>query len=389
MIRNYAYSGLSFAFRLVANTVVYLIAARVYGPSLFGELSFALLAGSMLALLSDLGVHQRFFKSVAIKDEVEIKENINLKFLFSILCTACLVVYFIFYFDYVVLLIGMSFILNAYCDFILTDMRAKGKFAEELKFSLLNNFIFTFLCVYSIFSGSSLMVFSFFVFISRIASFTIVIHKLKLMNYFNIGFGLYPTLLLKQVNYTIDFLLTNIWQVLDGYLVNFYYNSIFGIYSSYTRITNGLSTLSAVVVNVIFREIANEAKVGQYKSLLIGTTFFLVISLFLFWMLSVFDKDIVLVVLGEEYVAYSYLLPLMFIPISLKWMSSCLGIYLIVTGMIKKRVGVQLVGLIAFFALVIFGQTYELGVSIIVYGIILYYSIILLGYLFLFLRIIK
>ncbi|MGR3971279.1 hypothetical protein [Shewanella sp. 1180_01] len=389
MIRNYAYSGFSFSFRLVANTVVYLIAARIYGPVLFGELSIALLAGSILTLVSDLGVHQRFFKSVAITDDVETKENINLKFLFTIFCIVCLIISFIFSINYVVLLVGMSFIINAYYDFILTDMRAKGKFADELKFSLLNNMIFTSLCLFAVLSKSSLTVFAFCIFISRVLSFTFIIYKLRLSSYFSLSYCWSFAILSKQFSYTVDFLLTNVWQVLDGYLVSLYYNSIFGIYSSYTRITNGLSTLSAVVVNVIFREIANEAKVGKHKSLLIGTAFFIVISFLLFWLLSVFDKYLILAVLGEEYVAYSYLLPLMFVPISLKWISSCLGIYMVVTGRIKKRVVVQLLGLTAFFALTIFGLFYGLDISIIVYGIILYYSIVLLGYLFLFLRIIK
>lgn len=389
MIKNYVYSGLSFSLRLVANTVVYLIAARVYGPTLFGELSVALLAGSMLTLFSDLGVHQRFFRGVAITDVAEIKDNIYLKFLFSIICMVSLVIYFIFSVDYVVLLVGMSFIVNGYYDFMLTEMRAKGEFSGELKFSLFNNIILTFFCLFVVFSKSSLIVFAFCIFISRMVSFIIITYRLKLLSYFSFNFTWNSSLLLKQVNYTVDFLLTNIWQVLDGYLVSLYYSSIFGIYSSYTRITNGVSALSAVVVNVIFREIANEVKVGKHKSLFIGTTFFIFISLALFWFLSVFDTYLISSVLGEEYIAYSYLLPLMFVPISLKWISSCLGIYMVVTGRIKSRVLVQIIGLLAFFALIIMGVSLGLDIAIIVHGVILYYAIVLLGYILLFLRAIK
>ncbi|MGJ7723544.1 hypothetical protein ACSF7A_18465 [Escherichia coli] len=76
-----------------------------------------------------------------------------------------------------------------------------------------------------------------------------------------------------QLYYSVDFILTNIWVILDAIVVKIYFSIFtFGLYSSYSRIINGISSLSVIFTNVVFKAIAQEALYKKYNKLLKGTT---------------------------------------------------------------------------------------------------------------------
>ncbi|MGU0160551.1 hypothetical protein ACVXHB_10120 [Escherichia coli] len=146
-----------------------------------------------------------------------------------------------------------------------------------------------------------------------------------------------------QLYYSVDFILTNIWVILDAIVVKIYFSIFtFGLYSSYSRIINGISSLSVIFTNVVFKAIAQEALYKKYNKLLKGTTLLFFSGDLLFCALC---KRLFSVqeLLGKEYIEYTNYLPYMFIPVWIKWISSCLGIYLLGAGGVKKRVMAQVI----------------------------------------------
>ncbi|HFG2033070.1 TPA: oligosaccharide flippase family protein, partial [Vibrio cholerae] len=59
-ITNTLWSLLSFSLRLLSNVVIYIIIARFFGPEKFGQFSTYVLACTIIFMISDSGIHQRY-----------------------------------------------------------------------------------------------------------------------------------------------------------------------------------------------------------------------------------------------------------------------------------------------------------------------------------------
>ncbi|EPH3180645.1 lipopolysaccharide biosynthesis protein [Citrobacter braakii] len=390
MIRNLMWSSISFLLRLLSNVIIFFLIAKEYGPEKFGYFSTLVLYATTITLLSDLGTHQRLYKEISIEgNDVKFIHSLKLVFvtvslLISTLCSA-------FSGSLEILLVIISYIANGYIDFIQVRLRAKAEFRKEAFSALINNIVFFSITATTLYFSESILVLSISFLLARIISIILMIYFLRIDSY-KYWVEIFSSLNLNlksrigkknesQIYYSIDFLLTNLWTIIDSLVVkNFFSIFIFGLYSSYSRIINGISSISVIFTNVVFKNIARDATAKKNRNLTIGTLILFTGGGGCFLLLYLSHRVLVQKILGNEYSEYAIYLPYMFIPIWLKWISSCLGIYLLGAGGVKKRVFAQATSLVVF--MIIFMLGYKLGYTVeaVITSLSISYIVILLFY---------
>ncbi|EIA1297727.1 lipopolysaccharide biosynthesis protein [Vibrio vulnificus] len=388
LTKDIAWSFLSFIFRLLSNVVIFIIIARSYGPDKFGQFSFYTLIGSFLLLMSDFGVHQRYFSLLSINEtyDREIRKLLTIKLTFVSLSFLLLSLFAIYNRSVALLCVGLSFIINSLYDFFLIRLRANGEFKKETLYAFINNVCFFVTSAICLLYTHNIILLSFTMLSSRVIALFIVLKISKDVRALSVC-----KIKLKDISdhlyYGLDFILINIWSFLDGAIVRLVFsNLLFGVYSSFTRLTNGVSSLSVIVTNVLFSKIANDALKKEHNNLVFSCGVFFLSGLSLLLLVALYGSEIILLVLGHEYEKYSLLLMLLTIPIVLKWLSSGFGIYLFSLGLIKFRVWIQLVSIILFFSTTFVLYYFVQDVIIIPIAISISYLSIFISYLFLVLR---
>ncbi|WP_394167731.1 oligosaccharide flippase family protein [Photobacterium piscicola] len=343
------WSSSSFLFRLLSNVFIYIIIARYYGPEKFGEFSIYILVGSMASLVTDFGTHQRFFQSLSVNESQD-KINIlySIKIFFILICVFFILLLSIFKGDICYLLVSLSFIFNLVFDWFLIYFRALSKFKKEAKYAFLNNIIFFVFIIILLNISNNMVYLSLVMMISKLLPLIILYlinkkcftYKIRVVKLNEIT---------SHIFYGLDFIYVNIWTFLDSIIVKFFFNiSFFGIYTSYARLSNGIGSLSGIITNVIFSRIAKEAVFKGKKNLIIYTLLFIGLSIITIIALLFLSDYIIDFLLGDKYSSYSYLLLYLIIPVSIKWISSPLGIYIFSLGYVKARVFIQTLSLIIF-----------------------------------------
>lgn len=390
MIRNLAWSSMSFFLRLFSNVIIFFLIAREFGPEKFGHFSTLVLYGTVLALFSDLGTHQRLYKEISINGDND-KLIYALKLIFMTATVLLSVALSIIYSSPEVLFVILSYIINTYIDFIQIRLRACGQFKKEAYSSFINNTVFFVLVGATLLYSHDVFILSLSFLISRVLSVMVMNYLLRMDT---IKVWLDSSLRLKsrwenrkennkeaQIYYSFDFLLTNLWTVIDGVVIKSFFSTFtFGLYTSYSKIINGVSTLSVIFTNVIFKGIAHEAVLRKNRKLVLGTSV-LFLTGFVIITFLYFAKDILVgKILGENYALYAKYLPYMFIPIWLKWISSCLGIYLLGAGGVRKRVVAQVVALMVFVLTFSVIKSFGHSISAVIASLSAAYIIIMLFY---------
>ncbi len=390
MIRNLVWSSVSFLLRLLSNVIIFFMIAKEYGPEKFGHFSTLVLYATAITLLSDLGTHQRLYKEISIEGN-DVKLIHSLKLFFITISLFISGLFSAFSGSFEILLVIASYIANGYIDFVQVRLRAKTEFRKEAFSALINNIVFFTISAATLFYSKDTLALSASFFIARCISIVMMNYILHIDNFkvwseacssAKLGFkNNDKSKNESQIYYSFDFLLTNLWTVVDSIVVKTYFSIFtFGLYSSYSRIINGISSISVIFTNVVFKNIAQEAILKKNKSLFVGT-FVLFCGGVLCFFLLYFSKEILVhKLLGNEYTEYAFYLPFMFIPIWLKWISSCLGIYLLGAGGVKKRVFAQIVSLTVFIITFILG--YKLGYRLpaVIASLSISYVVIMLFY---------
>ncbi|MGI3026045.1 lipopolysaccharide biosynthesis protein [Vibrio cholerae] len=349
-ITNTLWSLLSFSLRLLSNVVIYIIIARFFGPEKFGQFSTYVLACTIIFMISDSGIHQRYFKALSISEKCEvINELVMIKLLFFLISTLISITYSLYIQSLSALFLCVSFLINGAYDFMLINLRSSGRFKDEAWYAFVNNVLFFAFSITALYLDDSIFFLSLAMFLARVIVLLFLIKKEALHVDLSYKMAVIKGLI-SHIYYFLDFTLTNVWSFLDGLIVRLIYsNYIFGIYSSYTRISNGISGLSIVLTNVLFSKIALDAQKRKHSWLLLGVSIFIfmgsILSSFLFFL----GDEIILILLGESYKEYSPLLLYLMIPVILKWLSSSLGVYLFALGLVKSRVLIQTISIVVFF----------------------------------------
>ncbi len=386
LTKNIAWSSLSFLFRLLSNVVIFVFIARFYGPDKFGQFSYYVLIASLVSLVSDFGVHQRTLKAYSTQEsEQAVGKLVTVKFIFLSVSMLPLIIFSLYLDDFNVVFVGVSFLINSFFDFCLIGFRGRGFFKKEAGYAFLNNvtfFCITFI-VLTLSDDISLLCVS--LILSRIIP--LVTFFLKERGEFFSIYSIEIKDLKEHFMFGFDYLLINVWMFLDGFLVRLFYSTyLFGIYSSYTRITNGVGSLSAIVTNVLFRKISIDAKSNKIGNLLIGTSLFSLFGIVVLLSSLFFSKELVRIILGDEYQQYASLLSFLLIPVVIKWISSCLGIYVFSIGYVNYRVKVQIIAVIMFFLTFAFLNWFTSSLVILPISMAVSYSVVFLFYLLLVLR---
>lgn len=374
------WSTASLILRLFANFFVYILIARILGPEKFGAFSYYILVGSILLLISDFGVHQRYYKVLAVNEECK-NSIISIKIVLTSFALAAGVVASLYTGDYNFLLVGASFLLNSLFDFALIGVRAEDRFRAEAFYTLINNSSFVVIITLVAWLHQNVDALCISMTFARLASL-IILQKKELVSIGSWPKLIHPKDMIKQLNYGIDYVLINIWSFMDGLVVKSFFSiQQFGIYSSYTRLTNGAGSLSIIFTNILFKDLTVEAKSGGVNLLIKSTLLFLMIGAIMLGFAYVFGQNLIVSILGVEYKQDENLLFYLCIPVALKWISSAFGIYLFALDHIWLRVTVQVIGLLGFFGTFFSLMTYELGLITLPISMSVSYFLILIGYL--------
>lgn len=390
MIRDLMWSSLSFLLRLLSNVVIFFLIAKEYGPEKFGYFSTLVLYATTITLLSDLGTHQRLYKEISIEGN-DVKRIHTLKLVFVTASLFISSLFSTFSGSFEVLLVIISYIANGYIDFIQVRLRAKAEFRKEAISALINNTVFFAITAATLYCSENILALSISFLLARIISIILMNYLLRTDSFtywleicssFNDGLkNKIRSNNESQVYYSFDFLLTNVWTVIDSIIVKIFFSIFtFGLYSSYSRIINGISSISVIFTNVVFKKIAQEATIKSNKSLVRGTLFLFTGGAFCFILLYMSQRVLVQKTLGNEYSEYAIYLPFMFIPIWLKWISSCLGIYLLGAGGVKKRVFAQSISLVVFIITFVLGYNLGYTLQAVIASLSISYIVIMLFY---------
>lgn len=384
MVRNLALMGVTTFSRILANVVVFVLMARLYGPNLFGEFMYFFALTNMLVVLVEYGFNQQILKVVGENPEsvaLRLNEYLNAKLLLAIVVVVASVIVLSFVnvgwqgiIIFYILLISAIFF--SFGNHICAGIRASGYFHIESRLSVIGNAIFTMLGLLGVFLSKSLLLVSIFFLMSRMLFLLLCLHdysKLKEFTPFSFRRLRENWMTLKHgIMYGVDVALTNIYANIDTLLVQATLGHYWvGIYQSGIRIVQGFYTFANILANAYIPILAkNRDNKKAFKRInrqlvILSVAFALVSSI----VMVAFADFLIDVVFGQEFTELKEYAASFGVLLFARFVSSVPGIQLTVLGLQKHRTictAISLIALIfgAWYALPMYGLSGMLAISV-------------------------
>ena len=181
--RNSFFSFLSISLRLIANVIVFWIIARFYGPSLFGQFSFAQTLATIFILFGDFGFDVLLTNEISRNRENAVKifrQFFSLKLVFTFFALAGMWVFvFInnFSFQARILIIVFSFymVFTTLSNFLFALYKGFERLEYETKVSLIINLLLLIIVLVLVFFKIDLVYIALVFVLTRLIGFSIAI----------------------------------------------------------------------------------------------------------------------------------------------------------------------------------------------------------------------
>jgi O-antigen/teichoic acid export membrane protein len=147
--KNSIFSFFSISSRLIANVVLFLIIARFYGPTLYGQFVFAQSLSLVFILIADFGIDVLFVNEVARDRKNAVKlfsQYFSLKILFCFIALAGMDIFFFvsnsdFQGRLLILVFSAYMMLTAISNFLYSLFKGFEKLEYEMKVSITTNVV--------------------------------------------------------------------------------------------------------------------------------------------------------------------------------------------------------------------------------------------------------
>jgi O-antigen/teichoic acid export membrane protein len=147
--KNSIFSFFSISSRLIANVVLFLIIARFYGPTLYGQFVFAQSLSLVFILIADFGIDVLFVNEVARDRKNAVKlfsQYFSLKILFCLIALAGMDIFFFvsnsdFQGRLLILVFSIYMMLTAVSNFLYSLFKGFEKLEYEMKVSITTNIV--------------------------------------------------------------------------------------------------------------------------------------------------------------------------------------------------------------------------------------------------------
>lgn len=386
MKKNFLYTAISIGSRLLTGLVVFVLLARIWGPTDFGLFAFAFSASALLTLVVDFGFSGYLLREIGANPAVAPSLIRN-----AFWAKIRLVIAF------VVLALALTWLLGpkvappslaiplffaalalSFADFFVAPLRALGRYDLETAVVTSSNLLqFLIACGTVWLIGTPTSVAWAFA-ASRVCYLAVALHTLH---------KVLPSLSLQQGSsentattfgkvwpYGVDGVLTTSWNQLDVIAVRAIYGvQAVGLYSAGQKIVQGISALAPVVGNVMIPRLSrlSETRDTQFHASALRTAIAMVVFGACFAAPLVVAPDAASHILfGEKFAALGELLPLFGLLIALKYVAAGSGVVVTAAGLQSRRVVCQLIGLgtFALLALVVLHFRQDLRSFVLAYA---------------------
>ncbi|WP_374278291.1 lipopolysaccharide biosynthesis protein [Azonexus sp.] len=370
MKKNFLFTSISIGSRLLTGLVIFVLLARLWGPTDFGVFSFVFSACALLTLIVDFGFAGYLLREVGaepgkagrlIKDALWAKLSLLIILLLAASATGALLGAPVFPLQLALPLL-LAAITLSFADFFLAPLRALGRYDAETGIVTSTNALQFVIAGSVACSGGSPIAVAWAFFASRMFYLTLAIHVLRrVIPSLSLGKSgaTAPHRTFKRVwSYGIDGALTTAWGQLDVIVVRALYGTqAVGIYAAGQKIVQGVSALAPVVGNVMIPNLARQARSGdprfQRTSMLTAAAMLGIGGLFAAPMLAM-PEQVSALLFGDKFQGLGQLLPFFALILALKYLAAGAGIVITSAGLQAKRVITQFISMMVFAILITF-----------------------------------
>jgi len=378
--KDFFYTGVSIGSRLLAGMLLFVVLARVLGPSSFGTFAFSFALATFLALIVDFGFPTYLMREISAEPDRAarlVNEAYGTKLV--------LVIVFVsigaasaWYIDdgaawRVMAPLMLAVVLLSFADFFIAPLRALGHYAKEAMIVASCNTLHFVVCTATALSngGVELIAWSFvltragylmaaFIGLRRIVpSLALCLPNLAVLR----------KMFLRIRAYAADTALMTTYAQVDVLAVKFLFGtSGVGLYVAGQKLAQGAAMLAPVIGNVAIPAMTRATKLGPAvwgekasKTFLITSLIGLLLGLPFVFLAS----ELVGVLYGESFKQLEALLPYFGLLIFLRYVAASSGILLTSIGRQLTRVRGQCIALLVFVGIVALAPYFDAPIEIV------------------------
>ncbi|KAB2964999.1 oligosaccharide flippase family protein [Zoogloea sp.] len=356
--------GVTTLVRLLTSVFLFILLARAWSVSEFGEFMYWFTVSSVVVLIVDFGLSQSLLRDVgrspdkaggALRAALEGKLLLTTVVLLGCL-GFCIAASLTFLQASLFFLLVMTGVVASFAEAMNATYRGLGLFQSETKIVLFSNLVYFLLAALCLYYFKTEVAVAMGMLASRVA------HCLISMSVFRVAacdapysasFSRALLYVKKHFSFGLDAFLTNFYSSIDTILVQHYLGSgAVGIYQAGVRLMQGGNTFAQVLSNVYIPKIARSQGDGPaLLSHMQGLLFFMVIvggavSL----VFSFFQDPVVALFYGERYQDLKGLLPFFGFLLFVRYVAAAYGVGLAGLGLQSRRV-FGIVGALVIFVL--------------------------------------
>jgi O-antigen/teichoic acid export membrane protein len=353
MRRNFAFTAISVASRLLVSTLLFLLLARVWGPDLFGTFTFVFSVSALLMLTVDFGFSTFLLREIAAdydKAPLLIVQGLRAKLVLTAVMSAAAVILAIVLGSHALplalfLLLLLAALLLSFAEFCNAPLRAIGRYDLETLLATAGNTLQFFMAGGIAWLGGSAVAVAGGMVVSRIvyliASWRTLADAVPLLPLRQVPGGVRTTLQ-HLWPYGLDGAITSVWIYIDVVAVRMLFGTqVVGLYAVGQKTLYGTGALAPVVGNVMIPHLAYKARrhardtwrVAILTGLLmvgIGVIFAIPLIAFPDWVVNM--------LFGPDFSQAAKWLPWFGAVLLVRYTTGAFGVILTAIGLQRKRV---------------------------------------------------
>jgi O-antigen/teichoic acid export membrane protein len=364
MKRNFAFTAISVASRLLVSTLLFLLLARVWGPEHFGSFSFVFSVSALLMLTVDFGFSTFLLREIAAESDKApqlIAHGLRAKLVLTAVMSAAAVIVAIVLGSHALplalfLLLLSAALLLSFAEFCNVPLRAIGRYDLETLLATAGNTLQFFLAGGIAWLGGAPVAVAGAMVVSRvlylIASWRTLAHVVPLLRVRQVPGGVRTTL--RQLSpYGVDGVLTNVWSYIDVVAVQMLFGTqIVGLYAAGQKTILGIGALAPVIGNVMIPQVADRAHrraPDTWRVAALTGCLMVGIGIVFAVPLVAFPEWVIHVLFGPNFSQAAQWLPWFGAILLVRYSAGAFGVILSAIGLQRKRVVGQVLAVCVYF----------------------------------------
>ena len=366
MTRNFIFTTISVASRLLVSSLLFLLLARLWGPEYFGVFSFVFSVSALLMLTVDFGFSTFLLREIAAdRDKASqlIAQGIRAKFALTAAMVPTAGIAALAFGTHTLplgpfILLLTAALLLSFAEFFNAPLRAIGRYDLETLLATAGNTVHFLLAGGLAWGGGTPAQVAGAMVVSRllylIASWRTLCRSIPPIRWNQNATGVWTTL--KQLwPYGLDGALTNVWVYIDVVVVRILFGAqIVGLYAAGQKTVLGIGALAPVVGNVMIPHLADKSHRNApdtWRAAAFTGSLMASIGAFFAIPLIAFPYQVVSLLFGPDFSPTAEWLPWFGLILLVRYLAGAFGIILSAIGLQRKRVVGQILAILVYLAL--------------------------------------